>query len=469
MTPPTDPPPPADNPPASDAPRSATDPALYTTAPFNIPGRPSGFRRFARLWGFAAFLVVVAYFFREALVPFIFAILIAYVLAPVVDRLARLRIGRHHLPRGIAVILCYIVVLTATAFFFIAFLPRLSSDFARLGKEAPHLWERAQKEWTPLAARWLEQHFPSLAPDVLDRPAPPPQANGVMTELPPPPGTVLTVTPMANGDYAITIPVNGLEIERLDDKHVVFHQREAKPQKRLEDLIRERLVRVLAGLEGQVAEVLKLGQAIVAGIVTLLIQFVIVLLVAAYMLVDIDRVNAFVRSVVPQRHRLEYDAVVRGVNRGLNGVIRGQLLVCLWNGALTYVGLLIFGVKYSLLLAVLAGVMSVVPIFGSIASSVPIVIFAVFGDDGVDLFRGLIMLIWIIGVHFTESSLVGPKIMGAQARMHPVLVIFALIAGEHTYGLVGAVLAVPVASIIQTLFMYFRSRAWRVDANTSIL
>ena len=52
--------------------------------------------------------------------------------------------------------------------------------------------------------------------------------------------------------------------------------------------------------------------------------------------------------------------------------------------------------------------------------------------------------------------------------MHPVLVIFALIAGQHTYGIVGAVLAVPVASIIQTLFMYFRSRAWRVDASTSL-
>ena len=446
----------------------ATDPSLYVTGPLGAPGRPSAVRRFARLWGFAAFLVIVAYLFREVLVPFIFAMLIAYVLAPVVDRLARLRIGRVHLPRGVAVILCYIVVLTATAIFFTAFLPRLSSDFARLGKEAPHLWERAQKERTPVAARWLEHHFPSLAPEVLERPAPPPAPGGVMTELPPPPGTVLTVTPMANGDYAITIPTYGLEIERLDDKRVLFHPREEKPQKRLEDLIRERLVRVLAGLEGQVAEVLKLGQAIVAGIVTLIMQFVIVLLVAAYMLVDLDRVHAFARSVVPERYRVEYDGVVRGIDRGLNGVIRGQLLVCLWNGALTYVGLLFFGVKYSLLLAVLAGVMSVVPIFGSIASSVPIVIFATFGDDGVDFFRGLIMLVWIIGVHFTESSFVGPKIMGAQARMHPLLVIFALIAGEHTYGLVGAVLAVPVASIIQTLFMYFRSRAWRVDAATSL-
>ncbi len=266
-----------------------------------------------------------AHVFRDVLVPFIFAMVVAYVLAPIVNRLSRIGAGRHHLPRGIAVVLCYVVVLAATAVFFTAFLPRLTSDLARLGKEAPHLWERAQKEWTPLAARWIERHFPALAPGVIDRKATPPPAPGaVMTELPPPPGTVLTVTPMADGDYAITIPPGGLEIERVDDKHVVFHQRETKPQRRLEGLIRERLVRVLAGLEGQVAEVLRLGQVIVAGIVTLIIQFVVVLLVAAYMLVDLERVHAFVRSVVPERHRAEYDAVVRGIDRGLHGVIRGS-------------------------------------------------------------------------------------------------------------------------------------------------
>ena len=72
-------------------------------------------------------------------------------------------------------------------------------------------------------------------------------------------------------------------------------------------------------------------------------------------------------------------------------------------------------------------------------------------------------------VHLLESSFLGPKIMGAQARMHPVLVIFALIAGANTYGVVGAVLAVPMASVIQTLFLYFRSRAWRIDAAASSL
>ncbi len=68
------------------------------------------------------------------------------------------------------------------------------------------------------------------------------------------------------------------------------------------------------------------------------------------------------------------------------------------------------------------------------------------------------MLAWIIGIHLAEANFLNPKIMGGAAKIHPVLVVFALIAGEHSYGLVGALFAVPVASIIQTIFMYYRRR-----------
>src|SRR5205085_1645066 len=81
---------------------------------------------------------------------------------------------------------------------------------------------------------------------------------------------------------------------------------------------------------------------------------------------------AFARSVVPERYRLDYDSIVRGMDRGLNGVVRGQLLICLINGLLTYIGLLIFQVNYGVLLAVVVGVMSLIPIFGTIISTLPL-------------------------------------------------------------------------------------------------
>src|SRR5688500_5201013 len=121
--PPPPPPAPPPAPPAPPAP-SRIENELLVTAPMAAPPRQpqSWFRRFAALWGFAAFLVLVAYLFRGVLVPMIFAVIIAYILAPAVDRLSRPRIGRFHLPRGLAVVFIYLMVLAFAAIFFIAFL-----------------------------------------------------------------------------------------------------------------------------------------------------------------------------------------------------------------------------------------------------------------------------------------------------------------------------------------------------------
>ena len=81
--------------------------------------------------------------------------------------------------------------------------------------------------------------------------------------------------------------------------------------------------------------------------------------------------------------------------------------------------------------------------------------------------RAAFILLWILGIHFIEANFLNPKIIGTAAKMHPVLVVFALIAGEATWGLVGALFAVPVASIIQTLFLYFRHQAWRSEVSST--
>ena len=127
---------------------------------------------------------------------------------------------------------------------------------------------------------------------------------------------------------------------------------------------------------------------------------------------------------------------------------------------MTYIGLLIFHVKYPLLLAGIAATMSLIPIFGSILSSVPIVAIGLISSGTFDLKQGLFVLGWIIGIHLVEANFLNPKIMGDAAKIHPVLVVFALIAGEHSYGLVGALFAVPVASMIQTIFVYYRRRGF---------
>jgi predicted PurR-regulated permease PerM len=108
-----------------------------------------------------------------------------------------------------------------------------------------------------------------------------------------------------------------------------------------------------------------------------------------------------------------------------------------------------------------AGTFSFIPVFGSILSSVPIVTVAMASgsSEGLSLTTGLAVLGWIIGIHFLEANLFNPKIIGTAAKIHPVVVVFALLVGEQTGGLIGALLAVPIASIVQAVFEFFRRRA----------
>jgi hypothetical protein len=111
-------------------------------------------------------------------------------------------------------------------------------------------------------------------------------------------------------------------------------------------------------------------------------------------------------------------------------------------------------------LSIVACVMSLVPIFGSILSSIPIVAIALTQSFGV----AVEVLLWIVGIHQIEANLLNPKIIGDQAKIHPVLVVFSLLVGEHFFGLPGALLAVPVLSIAQSLFMHFRYITFGEDA-----
>lgn len=416
-------------------------------------------RRFAKLWGFLGFFLLVVILARKVMLPFVFGLLIAYILAPAVRRLSLGPKGQRRLPRWVALIVCYVLLLSAIGLFMGALLPRVSQDVARVGREAPHLYHQLNDIWAPQAAAWLERQFPSLghsAPLGVEHPPHDPAL---------PANTQLVVTPVPDGRLSIQLSPTGVEVRpRGDGSILVAPKSTVQDTSTLEEQLRRSLRDVLAGLQAEIGNVFRLGQRLAAGIVRSVFTFFLVLMIGAFILLDAERINDFARSLVPAAYRKDYDVIAAGVNRGLTGVIRGQLIICLVNGALTYVGLLIFDVKYALLLASVATIFSLIPIFGSILSTIPIVIAAaVSGQEGVDFERALFVLLWIVGIHLVEANFLNPRIIGRAAHMHPVLVIFALVLGESTYGLTGALLAVPVASIVQFLFNFFRSRAWRLE------
>jgi predicted PurR-regulated permease PerM len=273
----------------------------------------------------------------------------------------------------------------------------------------------------------------------------------------------IVLEPLSDGRYKLDLRGLALEVQPTrDGKYLVgpphAEETETLSGGKWERSIKKWMAERVKASEGESHRALEYGQKFVRAVISGIGRLFLVLMVAAFILVDLQRIKAFVRSLVPETHQADYDKIVVGIDRGLSGVIRGQLVICLINGFMTYLGLRIFSVKYPLLLAGIAAVMSLVPIFGSILSSVPIVAIALISSGSFDLKQGLFVLAWICGIHLVEANFLNPKIMGDAAKIHPVLVVFALIAGEHSYGLVGALFAVPVASIIQTIFIYYRRR-----------
>ncbi len=217
--------------------------------------------------------------------------------------------------------------------------------------------------------------------------------------------------------------------------------------------------RTLEYARSNALELAKLGRDILAGISRVIFVFGITLMLAAYLILTRERVVDFFRSLVRPASRRSFDALFARMDRGLSGVVRGQLIICLVNGVLSAIGFAIVGLKYWPVMALVATVFSLVPIFGSIASSVPAVALGLTQGPGTALF----VLLWIIGIHQVEANFLNPKIMGDAAKIHPVLVIFSLLVGEHFFHTPGALLAVPCMSIALSLFAHFRQIAQDSD------
>lgn len=391
--------------------------------------------QFLRLWGFLLFPVALAILFREVMAPFVFAFALAYLMAPVINRL-QARLGRV-----LSVILVYLSLFGLVTAFLTLFLPALVQDFSRLRNTAPAAIEYFDENVLPQASRWIDESLGSLNQAALETGPSEPLAK-----------SELLARPHSDGSWSISLEGARLSVAEAGDGRYTIAAPSSADETKLTDTLRKLVMSKGTEYTGQIAGALR---NLVTGVTSFLTNFTITLMLAAFVLVNPQRVMGFVRALVPIQFRRTYDEIMGLLDVGLAGVIRGQLLICLVNGVLTYIGLMVFDIRYSFLLAVVAAAFSLVPIFGTIISSIPILLVALVSNEtGLVFGPPLLMLAWIAGIHLLEANVFNPKIIGDAAHMHPVVVIFALLAGEHVYGLTGALLAAPVASMLQTLFLF---------------
>jgi predicted PurR-regulated permease PerM len=159
--------------------------------------------------------------------------------------------------------------------------------------------------------------------------------------------------------------------------------------------------------------------------------------------------------MIPDAYQSAYDTWVDRLDHGLSGVVRGQVVICLLNGIMTGIGISLLGVPFWFTLSVMATVFSLIPIFGVLISSIPIVILAL----TVSLYTALLSVSWILIIHFLEGNFLNPKILGDAAKIHPVLIVFSLVVGQYLAGVTGALLAVPTFSLLYNSFKFLKQQA----------
>ncbi|MBQ4400050.1 MAG: AI-2E family transporter [Alphaproteobacteria bacterium] len=178
--------------------------------------------------------------------------------------------------------------------------------------------------------------------------------------------------------------------------------------------------------------------------------------VAFYMLRDWHDFTAKIFALVPKKHKKAVTDGVEAVNRIISGYLRGQLMVCVVLGSFYSLGLWLVGLKLGVLVGFLAGMISFIPYVGSISGFLMAIVLVV---SQYGTLPKILAVIAVFGVgQFLEGNFLTPKLVGENIGLHPVWVMFALLAGGVLLGLLGMIIAVPVAACIGVLLRFLVNR-----------
>ena len=213
-------------------------------------------------------------------------------------------------------------------------------------------------------------------------------------------------------------------------------------EEKLQSLLRDSADKVVVWITGVLGGVISGGVAFFNFIALLVITPV----VAFYLLRDWDRMIAKADDALPRKHQATIRMLAREVDETLAGFLRGQGTVCLSLAVFYAIGLTIVGLDFGLVVGLIAGFLSFIPYVGSLVGLVLSVgLAAAQFDSWVSV--AIVAAVFFVG-QALEGNVLTPKLVGEKVGLHPVWVMFALLAGGALFGFVGVLLAVPVAAVV---------------------
>jgi predicted PurR-regulated permease PerM len=341
-----------------------------------------------------ALVGLVAWVFRVVWPPLILAGAIVFLLNPIVTRLQA-----RHIPRVLGTALSYAAVAAGVTLIVLLVAPLATKQYDDLAAEWPDLREDLEQQIDDLSERSVEDDWP--------------------IEIP----TYAELERQFSGDTSADTDGNGV----ISDE-----ERQERFADQL-DTARELGLRVFH-----------------VGII-----FVLAPIIAFYMLVDLPHIREVMRSLVPDRARGDVMVVARRLSTAIGGYFRGQLAVAFVVGVMASIGMLVIDLPFWLIVGMVAGLFNMIPLIGPWVGAVPGIIIAVTTGGG--LSQAITVAVVMAIVQQIDNHFISPIVMQRAVKLHPAVVMLALLAGGTLGGFFGLLLAVPATATLKILL----GHVWR--------
>lgn len=175
--------------------------------------------------------------------------------------------------------------------------------------------------------------------------------------------------------------------------------------------------------------------------------FLMIFILTLYFLLDQNGIKKFFLSLLPIKQKARVVTITNKIGYKLGGWLRGQIVLGIAVGVVVYIGLILLKMPYALTLAILAGVLEIIPIIGPIIAAIPAILVAFTISPTI----ALVVTVFYILVQELENKLLVPKIMQHAVGLNPVTIIIIILIGAKLMGIIGILLAVPVAAVIYVI------------------
>jgi predicted PurR-regulated permease PerM len=207
---------------------------------------------------------------------------------------------------------------------------------------------------------------------------------------------------------------------------------------------RQAVTRYLTGLRS-------VTNSLISGLIIIVLGPVM----AFYLLVDLPRLNRGAMALIPPARREEIRSLMDRIGQAIGGFFRGQLLVALFVGVASSLGLWAIGLPFWLLVGMVAGVFNLVPLVGPfIGGGLAVIIALIDGQPLKAVWAALVLL----AVQQIDNHLISPNVMGRTVQLHPVVVMLALLTGASFAGLFGMLVIVPLVAVAKIVFLFMWSK-----------